>query len=178
MSSILSDAEANSADIPEHTTVYVVDDDSDSRNSVAALAKSLGLDCLTFSSAEEYLRSNPSARPACMVLDLVLDGIGGVELLQHLEDAPQPVPVIMITAYAEVSSVISCMEAGAMTLLEKPILTGKLSQAITQAIDFDREQLTLSDRLQKLQVVENILVDRERFVLRRIVAGRLNKKDR
>lgn len=161
---------------PSPPTVFVVDDDESTRKSVNALTSAVGLRCLTFASAEEYLQAEHSRRPGCLVLDLVLDGLSGVQLLEKLAASPTPIPVVVISAYADVPTVVQCMEYGAVTLLEKPCEDKALVDAIERAITFDREQQRLKDRLQQLQSSEQVLVEREREVLNRVIDGRLNKK--
>jgi len=157
-------------------TVFVIDDDEATRASVAALVATMELSCKVFASAEEYLAADSHRRPGCLVLDLFLEGISGEELQQQLAKSSTPIPVVIISGYADVPTVVRCMENGAVTLIEKPCPDDAMVTAITKAIDFDREQLYLSERLQKLQLIEKVLAEREREVLNRVIDGCLNKK--
>lgn len=162
--------------LTEPATVFIVDDNQSTIDAVTVLCATVGLKCVGFTSAEAYLQARPVSRPGCLVLDVVLDGISGLDLQSELITSPTPIPIIMISAHADVSTAVRCMENGAITLLEKPCEDNALLDAIERAVRYDREQQRLRNRLEELESIEQILADRERAVLDRVIDGRLNKK--
>ena len=101
-------------------TLFVVDDDPDACRSAAALASSMGLACETYSSAESFLEGFQPGRPGCVLIDLRLNGMSGFDLQEELVARGSKLPVIVISAYADVPATVRLMRAGAMTVLEKP----------------------------------------------------------
>jgi len=99
-------------------TVFVVDDDELARASVCALVQSMGIDTESFCSAEEFLESYTDRRPGCLVTDVQMHGMSGIELLERLQELDIPLPVVAMTAYAQVRLTVRVMQAGAVTLLE------------------------------------------------------------
>ena len=160
--------------IPE-ATVYVVDDDPAARDSVSALVTAAGLRVQSFSSAEAFLQENRPDRPSCLVTDLRMLGMSGLDLLEQLQKSSSPLPAILISAYADVPATVRAMQAGAVTLLEKPCRHDQLITAIHQALERDASDRAV--RLRKTELKKRLatLSPEEYDVMQRMVAGKLNK---
>lgn len=159
----------------EIPTLIVIDNESISRDLVQKIATQLHCKCKTFETAEQYLQQASITRPACLVIELSLPGMDGLELQQKINQMPVPIPVVMHTAQATVSSAVRSLENGAVAFIEKPSKTELLVQSISQAIEHDREQLVYHKRLCELSQVESQLDDRERKVIQGMLVGMLNK---
>lgn len=161
--------------MPNDATVFVVDDDPAARESVSALAGSVGLKVQMFPSAEAFLQEYKPERPGCLVTDLRMLGMSGLDLLETLQKTESPIPAILISAYADVPAAVRAMQAGAVTLLEKPCRNDQLIQAISNAIARDNAQRQA--RTQKLAIKQRLatLSVEEYDVMQRMVAGKLNK---
>jgi FixJ family two-component response regulator len=160
----------------EQSIVLVVDDDSSVRRSLERLLRSVGLDVETFASAVDFLRKRMPDRPTCVVLDLCLSGPSGLELQESLIRAGHEVPIIFISARADVPSSVRAMKAGAVDLLQKPFTDQALLDLIHGALRRDRE--TRRDRAEVAAIRQRfeMLSPRELDVLRVLVQGRLNKQ--
>jgi len=155
-------------------TVFVIDDDARVREALASLLASAGLDVALFASATEFLEADKSDGPACVVLDLELPDIHGLELQKDLAERQAP-PIVFITGHGDVRSSVKAMKAGAVEFLSKPFGDEELLRAIEVAIALDRtervkrsERAALADRYAQL-------TPREREVLTFVVAGFANK---
>ena len=133
-------------------TVFVVDDDELARDSVCALVQSMGIRAESFSSAEEFLEQYVDGRPGCLVTDVRMTGMSGLELQEKLQELKIPLPVIVMTAYAKTSLTVRAMQSGAVTVLEKPCEENELWDAIRTALARDaqgrdaRDQRSSRDR--------------------------------
>lgn len=158
-------------------TVYVVDDDRQARESVCALVRSMGILALAFGSAEELLRHlRPDAR-GCVVSDIRMDGgMTGDELQAKLLEQQISLPIILLTAYAKTELTVKVMQAGAVTLLDKPYRDDDLWDAIRKALTIDAARTSQLARRQEIQTNFNELSPQEVEVLRGIVAGKANKQ--
>lgn len=157
-------------------TVYVVDDDGALRESLSALIGSRGLEVRTFATADEFLAQPRTSRPACLVLDLILPGLSGLELQQRLaaeEDAP---PIIFLTGHADVSTSVRAMKAGAVEFLPKPFVPGELLRAIEEALGRDRASRARHAEHADVRAQFGSLSAREREVAHRVIRGMLNKQ--
>ena len=156
-------------------TVYVVDDDPAARDSVSALVTAAGLRVQSFSSAEAFLQENRPDKPSCLVTDLRMLGMSGLDLLEQLQKSSTPLPAILISAYADVPAAVRAMQAGAVTLLEKPCRHDQLITAIHQALERDASDRAV--RLRKTELKKRLatLSPEEYDVMQRMVAGKLNK---
>ena len=157
-------------------TVFVIDDDQAVRESIAALISVRGLHVQTFESAEIFLGFYNREHAGCVVTDLRIgSGISGIELQVKLQERGFKIPVIVITAYANVSNAVQAMHNGAVTLLEKNCSTDELWQAITTALNVDRvnqdAQCVAEDLLSRFQTLSAEEVE----VMVRVVGGTLNK---
>jgi FixJ family two-component response regulator len=159
----------------ENPTVYVVDDDPAARDSVAAMVSSKGLAVATFESAEEFLASYNRSHSGCLVADLRMDGMDGLQLQQRLIEKGIGLPVILISAFASVPTAVIAMNQGAVTFLEKPCGNHELWTNIRKAIDRDRQQR--SEQAARDDVARRLvtLTQPERDVLECLRRGLMNK---
>lgn len=161
---------------PEQPTVFVIDDHADVRDGVKQLVESVGLRCEAFTSAKEFLERRPTNGPGCLVLDVRLPGMSGLELQSQLAREPGGIPIIMLTGYGDIPMAVRAMQAGAMTFLAKPAAEQELLDAINAAIEKDRARLDAELQLRGLRERYDSLTDRERQILPLIIAGLLNKQ--
>ena len=160
----------------QQQTVFIIDDDEAVRESIAALVDIRGLKAETFASGEEFLRRMTKDESGCVVTDLRIDnGMSGLDLQLALQDRDIRLPVIVISAYANVSNAVQAMHHGAVTLLEKNCSTDVLWQAICDALDQDLKTRTVSEHVDDLRSRFDSLTGDEVQVLTRIVQGTLNK---
>jgi two-component system response regulator FixJ len=162
-------------EVPVEQTVFVVDDDRQARESVCALVRSLGLRAESFASAEEFLASFTPDCAGCLVTDVRMLGMSGVELQQKLNEAGAPLPVIVLTAYARTPLTVKVMQQGALTLLEKPYEEDDLWDAIRRALAQDTNRRQQHEHVERIRGRLASLTDKEREVLDGIVAGKPNK---
>ena len=160
---------------PNNKTLFVVDDDPDACRSAAALASSLGIDCQAFSSAESFLESHDPSRPGCVLIDLRLGGMSGFDLQEQLAARGSTLPVIVISAYADVPATVRLMRHGALTVLEKPYQADELAEAIHLALEVDDRWRKTRARHRQVQQCVDTLSPRERQTMELIVAGKPNR---
>src|SRR5438552_8471524 len=127
--------------------VFVIDDDADVRLSIAGLLKSAGLRSETFGTAQEFLDRRRSHGPSCLVLDVRLPGISGLDVQRELTDAGVPIPIIFITGHGDIPMTVRAMKSGAVEFLTKPFRDQDLLDAIRQALDRDRVERQQHDEL-------------------------------
>ena len=162
-----------STDVP---TVFVVDDDAGMRASIQGLLKSAKLRCASFGTAEEFLRSRPPEGPSCLVLDVSLPGVNGLDLQRELADAGVQIPIIFITGHGDIPMSVKAMKSGAVEFLTKPFQDQDLLDAIRQALDRDRVARQQRSNLAELRKRYDKLTAREREVMGLVVSGMLNKQ--
>ena len=158
------------------TMVFVVDDDPSFRRSLELLIESARLSVQTFSSAEEFLRSERPDVPSCLVLDVRLPHLSGLDLQRELAKTDVPIPIIFITGHGDIPMTVQAMKGGATEFLTKPFREQDLLDAIQRAINSDR-----SARLQRVKLADlrrryHSLTAREREVMAHVVKGMLNKQ--
>ena len=156
--------------------VYVVDDEPSIRNSTKELVESIGLRVQTFATAQDFLCSERPDVPGCLVLDVRLPGLSGLDLQRELGKMNNSVPIIFITGHGDIPMSVKAMKAGAVDFLAKPFRHQDLLDAIAHALERDRE-----DRRQRSELVElhrryESLTPREREVMAFLVKGLLNKQ--
>jgi FixJ family two-component response regulator len=162
--------------IDQGPTVYVVDDDSAVRNALDSLIRSVGLKVRTFASADDFFRAKISSVPGCIVLDVRMPGMSGVDLQKELLGLENEMPIIFITGHGDIPMAVRVMKAGAVEFLGKPFRDQDLLDAIQQAIARD------DNRRKKLHEVSGLrgrwesLTRREREVMQLVVRGLLNKQ--
>jgi FixJ family two-component response regulator len=157
-------------------TVFVVDDDAGMRASIAGLLKSAGLRAECFGAAEEFLHCNRPEVPSCLVLDISLPGINGLEFQHKLADAGIQIPIVFITGHGDIPMTVRAMKSGAVEFLTKPFHDQDLLQAIQQALDRDRKRREQQSGLAELRTSYQTLTAREREVMSLVVSGMLNKQ--
>jgi FixJ family two-component response regulator len=157
-------------------TVFVVDDDAGVRASIQGLLKSVKLRCESFGSAEEFLRSKRSDGPSCLVLDVSLPGVNGLDFQRQLADASIQIPIIFVTGHGDIPMTVKAMKSGAVEFLTKPFDDQDLLKAIRQALDRDRATRRQQSNLAGLRKSYEDLSQREREVMGLVVSGMLNKQ--
>lgn len=156
--------------------VFVVDDDAAVREALSSLIRSAGHTVEIFASAQEFLKRSAPDVPACLILDVHMPGLNGLELQRALPGAGIFLPIIFITGQGNISMSVRAMKAGAVEFLTKPFRDIDLLNAIDAAILSDRSALKLREELAELRTRYNSLTPREREVMRMIVKGMLNKQ--
>ncbi|MEO7098620.1 MAG: response regulator [Luteolibacter sp.] len=162
----------------EFPTVFIVDDDASVLRSLSRLARQADYEPSTFSSAEEFLDSQtaPPQHPACLVLDLGMPGLGGLELQRKLSDSPMSCPVIFISGNGNIPSTVQAMKQGAVTFLSKPFDQKDLLQAIREALEKHRQLLAAGEQLHAIRGRIEHLTGREQEVMAWVITGALNKQ--
>lgn len=156
-------------------TLFVVEDDPLARDSVSALAASMGIRSDAYVSAEEFMEHCDLCRPGCLLVDLRLPGMDGIELQERLGAMGSQLPVVFSSAYLDVPTVVRAMQNGAVTVLEKPHRDGKLADAIRRALDVNRQQREAGSRLANLRLRIDMLNPKERQVMDLILADKPNR---
>jgi FixJ family two-component response regulator len=156
--------------------VFVVDDDPSIRDALDNLIRSVGFRVQAFSSAQEFLRSELPEVPRCLVLDVRLPGLSGLDLQRELAAADVQIPIIFITGHGDIPMSVQAMKAGAVEFLTKPYRAQDLLDAIHQAIERDRASQLERTELAGLRGRFHSLTPREREVMQLVVSGLLNKQ--
>lgn len=157
-------------------TVYVIDDDELVRGSLERLVRSVGLGVQSFASAREFIAAKPAEGPGCLVLDVRLPDLSGLELQQQLRAMQIHTPIVFITAHGDIPMSVRAMKEGALEFLPKPVRAQDLLDAIHRGIARDRELRRERAELEELRARFAGLTPREGQVLELIVAGLLNKQ--
>ena len=156
--------------------VYVVDDDQGMCQALSSLFRSVGLRAQTFGSAREFLDASLNDAPGCMVLDVQLPGLSGLNLQKELTDRGFRIPIIFITGHADVPIAVQAMKAGAFEFLTKPFGEEDLFEAVQSAVDRDRAERQDLAHLAVLRARYETVTPREREVMQLVVTGMLNKQ--
>ncbi len=156
--------------------VFVIDDDELVRAAIGGMLKSVGLRSETFATPQEFLRSKRPDGPSCLVLDVRLPGVSGLDFQRELADAGASIPVIFITGHGDIPMTVKAMKSGAIEFLTKPFRDQDLLDAIHQALDRDRATRQQQGELAELRKRYDSLTAREREVMRLVVSGMLNKQ--
>jgi FixJ family two-component response regulator len=157
-------------------TVFVIDDDAHVRAAIEGMLKSVGLRSQSFGTGQEFLRSKRPDTPSCLVLDVRLPGINGLDFQRELAEAGVRIPVIFITGHGDIPMTVKAMKSGAVEFLTKPFRDQDLLDAIHQALDRDRGAREQRDKLAELRTCYQLLTAREREVMALVVSGMLNKQ--
>ena len=157
-------------------TVFVIDDDALIRAAIQGMLKSVGLRSETFATPQEFLRSKRPDGPSCMVLDVRLPGINGLDFQRELSDADIRIPIIFVTGHGDIPMTVKAMKSGAVEFLTKPFRDQDLLDAIHQALDRDRTARQQQSELAEVRKRYNTLTAREREVMGLVVSGMLNKQ--
>ena len=157
-------------------SVLLIDDDAEFRDSVARLLRTVGLHTREFSSVPDFLKADSPKGPTCLVLDVRMPGRSGLELQRDLAAANKQVPIIFITAHADVPMTVQAMKGGAIEFLTKPFRDQDLLDAVEAGLARDRARRENERALAALRERFDTLSSRERDIMRHVVAGRLNKQ--
>jgi FixJ family two-component response regulator len=161
---------------PDDPIVFVVDDDSSMREALADLITSVGLSVETLNSAQEFLEHKRPDNPACLVLDVRLPGLSGLDLQRELLRTNRPIPIIFITGHGDIPMSVRAMKEGAVEFLPKPFRDQDLLDAIQHAIEIDRVARQERTIVTELRRRYESLTKREREVMKLTVTGLLNKQ--
>jgi len=156
--------------------VFVVDDDASVREALKSLIRSVGLQVELFDSAQEFLQRKRPYGPSCVVLDVRLPGIGGLDFQRKLIEAKIPIPIIFITGHGDIAMSVRAMKAGAVEFLTKPFRDQDLLDAIQLALERDRVRRERELEIATLRERFELLTPREREVLPGVISGFLNKQ--
>lgn len=160
----------------ESAVVYIVDDDEAVGQALSSLLRSVGLGARTFCSGREFLNTSAPSGPACLVLDVRLPGLSGLDLQQELADRSVQIPIIFITGYADIPMTVRAMKAGAVEFLTKPFREQELLDAVQRAVENDRARRLGKAEIAALYDRYDKLTGREREVMSLVVTGMLNKQ--
>jgi len=158
------------------STVFVIDDDAAIRESIQGLLKSVGLRSETFGTAAEFLRNKRSEGPSCLVLDVSLPGVNGLDFQSQLANAGIQIPIIFVTGHGDIPMTVKAMKSGAVEFLTKPFDDEQLLNAIHQALDRDRAMRSQQSNSAELRKCYESLSEREREVMALVISGMLNKQ--
>jgi FixJ family two-component response regulator len=156
--------------------VFVVDDDVSLRESLSGLIRSVGLRVATFSTAAEFLQQPPPAHPSCLVLDVAMPGLSGMDLQRELTAAQRLIPIIFITGHGDIPMSVQAIKAGAIQFLTKPFQDQALLDSIEEALERDRERFARRTASTDLRARFESLTPREREVMALVVRGMMNKQ--
>ncbi|MBV2120229.1 MAG: DNA-binding response regulator [gamma proteobacterium symbiont of Stewartia floridana] len=156
-------------------TVYVVDDDEEVRSALKLLFESVGLPVVCFASALEYLDRFDESLPGCLVVDIRMPGMSGLDMQEKLNELPLHPPVIIITGHGDVPMAVRAVQAGAVDFIEKPFRDQILLDSVHRAIEMDAEKRGEASRLSEIRDHLNQLTPREREVLDLVISGMRNK---
>jgi FixJ family two-component response regulator len=154
----------------------IVDDDSDIRSGLERLLRVSGYQTIPFASPSEFLRHPPLEGPGCVILDLSMPEIGGLEVQERLAASGGAHPVIFLTGHGDVDTSVRAMRAGAVTFLTKPVDERALFAAVREALVIDESRRRVRERRRSLESKLSALTPRERQVLDHVIAGQLNKQ--
>jgi FixJ family two-component response regulator len=157
-------------------TVFIIDDDRGMRQSIQDLVESVGLRAESFASGEEFLRRKPTHDPSCLVLDVRLPQMSGLDFQRQLAETGVEIPIIFVTAHGDVPMSVRALKSGAVEFLTKPFRDQDLLDAIHQALHRDRTARERQAEIQDLQQRYHALTAREREVMTLVVSGKLNKQ--
>lgn len=156
--------------------VFLVDDDASFLTAVARLLRAGGYAVKTYGAAEEFLKNPPPDVPGCVIADLHMPGMGGMELQAALARAGSPLPVIFLTGRGDIPTSVQAMRQGAEDFLTKPVQREKLFEVVQRALERNLRERESQDRQRELRALFETLTAREREVLAHVVTGRLNKQ--
>jgi FixJ family two-component response regulator len=165
-----------SSEVSENALVLVVDDDPSMRRAITLLMESVGLPVETFKSAQEFLAFTRPEIPCCLVLDLQLPDLSGLDLQRELAETGNEVPIVFITGHGDIPQSVRAMKGGAVEFLTKPFDTKILVEAVRQAIEKDRAARADHVLVAEIRRRYDTLTAREREVMALVVTGMLNKQ--
>ena len=158
------------------STIYLVDDDPDLRKALQRLLESAGMKVAGFGSAREFLAAHDRHAAGCLVLDLSMPGLSGLQLQRELEQTANPLPIVFLTGRGDIAASVQAMKHGATDFLTKPVDDAELLAAVREALSVDRQRRRGGAERGRIAQSLATLTVRERQVLEQVVAGRLNKQ--
>jgi FixJ family two-component response regulator len=161
--------------IDNTTVVYVIDDDPSIRKALSRLLKSIGMQTVTFATAEEFLNHTLPDLLSCIIADVRMPGLSGLELQRILAERKSRIPIVFITGHGDIPMAVRAMKAGAISFLGKPFNDEKLLDAVQQAIESHAQTRQTSANIAEIQQRADLLSPREREVMNLVVTGMLNK---
>jgi FixJ family two-component response regulator len=164
---------ASSSDQP---IVYIIDDDVSIQEMLSSLFRSIGLHAQVFGSAVDLLRGKLPNVPSCLVLDIRLPGLSGLDLQEELAKANIRIPIVFMTGHGDIPMTVKAMKAGAVDFLTKPFRDQDLLDAVTKALDHDQKRRRQEDDIADLRIRFESLTPRERQVMSFVTAGLMNKQ--
>jgi FixJ family two-component response regulator len=156
-------------------TVFLVDDDSGVQKSIEAIMQSVGIPVESFSSAEEFLEKRDPSRPGCMLLDLKMPKMSGLDLLALLRQEEDPIPILFVSGYGDITTAVQAMQRGADDFLEKPFGNGVLIERVRNAFREDEQRRRRRNRETEIRRRIGSLTRREAQVMALVIAGRSSK---
>jgi FixJ family two-component response regulator len=156
--------------------VIIVDDDPSMRTMISRLLGSVGLQSTTFASPEEFLRSRPPDVPSCLVLDVQMPGLSGLDMQRELAKSGHELPIVFMTGHGDIPMTVQAMKAGAVAFLTKPFRNQDMLDAVREAINMDRDARRKREELAQLRGRYESLTAREREVFALVATGLLNKQ--
>lgn len=162
--------------LPDTPTVFIVDDDDRMRAAMQRLLKTVGLQSQSFATPQEFLRHKLPETPNCLVLDVRLPGMSGLEVQQKLNEAGTQIPIIFITSHGDIPMTVKAMKSGAVEFLTKPFRDQDLIDAIQQALKNNSEARQQQSEIARLKERYAKLTTREREVMRLVISGMLTKQ--
>jgi FixJ family two-component response regulator len=156
--------------------IAIVDDDPWARDGLQALVRSVGWRAETFASAQEFLARSGVETPGCLVLDLQLPDLSGLDLQKRMAEIQLDIPIVFLTGHGDIPASVQAMKAGAVSFLTKPVDEQELLKAIQEAIERDRKFRQQHAETRELQIRYESLTDREQEVMKQVVSGLLNKQ--
>jgi FixJ family two-component response regulator len=157
-------------------TIFLIDDDRSVREGLTSLIESVGFSVQTFPSALEFLALDPLQAEGCLILDVEMPGMNGLELQRKMNSSGICLPVIFLTGHGDIPMTVEALKAGAVHFLTKPVREDALMNAIRQALEHDRNTRSERAEVRKVRERFDLLAPRERQVMRLVVSGRLNKQ--
>jgi FixJ family two-component response regulator len=165
-----------SAQNEEHQTVFVIDDDASLREALASLFRSVGLQVKAFASAPEFLQAKLPDAPTCLVLDVRLPGLSGLDFQTELAKANIDIPIVFMTGHGDIPMTVRAMKAGAVEFLPKPFRDQDMLDAVQQGLERDRDRRKSAGDTAKLKATFDTLTSREQEIMGLVTAGLMNKQ--
>lgn len=159
-----------------NAVVAIVDDDPSVREGLQSLIRSAGLRVETFASAQEFLAHPRAEAPSCLILDLQLPGLSGLDLQKRMAEVELEIPIVFLTGHGNIPASVQAMKAGAVEFLTKPVDEQELLQAIQEAVERDRRTRQQHEEMRELRERYQSLTPREQEIMQQVVSGLLNKQ--
>jgi FixJ family two-component response regulator len=172
----MSRGNAPSSTGPEGACIYVVDDDQSMRESLSSLLRSVGYQVQLFASTPDFMKAKLGDGNCCLVLDVRLPGVSGLELQNHLDREQIRIPIIFVTGHGDIPMSVRAMKAGAVDFLSKPFRDQDLLDAVARALDADRKRRDADQSVSAVRAAFETLTAREREVMKLVTAGLMNKQ--